>query len=69
MSEDEPNKPLLTINNIPIHFSDDWNTGIGGGLWSTGWAMACGCARVLSDVIAGEPPAIDLEGLTLERYR
>jgi hypothetical protein len=40
MSEDEPNKPLLTINNIPIHFSDDWNTGIGGGLWSTGWAMA-----------------------------
>jgi hypothetical protein len=40
MSTDEPNKPLLTINNIPIHFSQDWNTGIGGGLWSTGWAMA-----------------------------
>jgi len=36
---------------------------------STGWAMACGCARVLSDLIAGDPPAIDLEGLTLARYR
>jgi len=36
---------------------------------STGWAMACGCARVLADVIAGEPSPIDLDGLTLDRYR
>ena len=36
----EANAPLLTINAMPIHFSQDWNTGIGGGLWSTGWAMA-----------------------------
>lgn len=28
------------INDIPIHFSEDWHTGIGGGLWSTGLAMA-----------------------------
>ncbi len=35
---------------------------------SNGWAMACGAARVVTDVIAGRPPEIDLEGLTLQRY-
>jgi len=40
------------------------NTGHG----STGWVMACGSARVLADVIGGRPPAIDLDGLTLDRY-
>lgn len=40
------------------------NTGHG----STGWVMACGSARVVADVIAGKPPAIDLDGLTLDRY-
>lgn len=30
----------LTITGTPIYFSEDWNTGIGGGLWSTGLAMA-----------------------------
>lgn len=32
--------PFLTINREPIYFSEDWDTGIGGGLWSTGLAMA-----------------------------
>lgn len=31
---------FLAINGIPIYFSEDWTTGIGGGLWSTGLAMA-----------------------------
>jgi D-amino-acid dehydrogenase len=35
---------------------------------STGWAMACGSARVLCDLITGRTPEIDLEGLTLARY-
>jgi D-amino-acid dehydrogenase len=35
---------------------------------SSGWAMACGCARVTADVVAGRTPEIDLEGLTLARY-
>lgn len=35
---------------------------------SSGWAMACGAARVVADVVAGRPPQIDLEGLTIERY-
>ena len=32
--------PFLTINSEPIYFAEDWDTGIGGGLWSTGLAMA-----------------------------
>lgn len=35
---------------------------------STGWAMACGSARIVADLIAGRSPEIDLEGLTLDRY-
>ena len=43
------------------------------GLWlnlghgSSGWALACGSARALADVMAGHAPAIDLEGLGVER--
>ena len=36
---------------------------------SAGWAMACGSARVVADLLAHRKPAIDLEGLTLDRYR
>jgi D-amino-acid dehydrogenase len=36
---------------------------------STGWAMACGSGRIVADLLAGRSPAIDLDGLTLERYR
>ncbi|MFT4194006.1 D-amino acid dehydrogenase [Ottowia sp.] len=45
------------------------------GLWlnlghgSSGWALSCGSARVLADLVAGRPPAIDTEGLGLERLR
>jgi D-amino-acid dehydrogenase len=34
---------------------------------STGWAMACGSARVVADVVAGREPEIPMEGLTLAR--
>ena len=40
------------------------NTGHG----STGWVMSCGSARVVTDVIAGREPQIDLTGMTLDRY-
>ena len=36
---------------------------------STGWAMACGSGRIVADIVAGAKPGIDLEGLTLARYR
>lgn len=35
---------------------------------STGWAMACGSARIVADLIGGRAPQIDLDGLTLDRY-
>ncbi len=34
---------------------------------STGWTMSCGSARAIADLVAGVPPGIDLEGLTLAR--
>ena len=34
-----------------------------------GWTMAAGTGRVMADVISGRKPQIDLDGLTIERYR
>ncbi|MGI9026218.1 MAG: FAD-dependent oxidoreductase, partial [Burkholderiaceae bacterium] len=36
---------------------------------STGWAMAAGSGKITADVVMQRTPAIDLEGLTLARYR
>ena len=35
---------------------------------ATGWAMACGSARLVADVVAGVEPQIDPDGLTLARF-
>ncbi|KAL7431376.1 hypothetical protein ACHAXH_002027 [Discostella pseudostelligera] len=43
---------FLLINNTPIRFSEDWNTGIGGGLWSTGLAFAQYLEHRSEDVLA-----------------
>lgn len=43
------------------------------GLWlnlghgSSGWALSCGSARALADLMAGHPPDVDLEGLDISR--
>jgi len=43
------------------------------GLWlnlghgSSGWALSCGSARALADLMAGRPPEIDMEGLDISR--
>lgn len=34
---------------------------------SSGWALSCGSARVVADLIAGRPPEVDIEGLGVER--
>jgi D-amino-acid dehydrogenase len=45
------------------------------GIWlnlghgSSGWALACGSARVLADLITGRPPEIDVRGLDVARLR
>ena len=49
-------------------------TGIGNlylatGHGTLGWTMAAGTARVIADLISGRAPEIDMEGLTLARYR
>jgi D-amino-acid dehydrogenase len=35
---------------------------------SSGWVMAAVSARIVSDIVAGRTPEIDIEGLTLDRY-
>jgi D-amino-acid dehydrogenase len=34
---------------------------------SSGWALSCGCARVVADLMAGHKPEVDIEGLGVER--
>jgi len=34
-----------------------------------GWTMAAGTGRVISDLVAGRSPEIDIEGLAMARYR
>jgi hypothetical protein len=41
---------FLTIKDTPVYFSEDWNAGIGGGLWSTGLAIARYLERHADDV-------------------
>jgi D-amino-acid dehydrogenase len=40
------------------------NTGHG----TLGWTMACGSARIISDLISGRPADIDIRDLALDRY-
>ena len=36
---------------------------------SSGWALACGSARAVVDLIAGRPPEVDMAGFSLNRGR
>ncbi len=52
--------PVLGASGIP----GVWiNLGHG----SSGWALACGSARVVADLMAGHVPLLDIEGLGIER--
>ncbi len=59
MTPDGP--PILGTSPIPNLFL---NTGQG----HMGWTMACGSSRAVADVMLGRPPAIDMTGLTYDRY-
>ena len=37
---DDTLQAFLHARGVPVYFSEDWRTGIGGGLWSTGRMMA-----------------------------
>jgi D-amino-acid dehydrogenase len=41
------------------------NLGHGG----SGWALACGSARIVADAVAGRPASIEIDGLGIERLR
>jgi predicted nicotinamide N-methyase len=45
-------RPFITVHDVPIYFQEDWESGIGGGLWSTGLAMAeyLGTEHALSNI-------------------
>lgn len=52
--------PLLGATHVP----GVWiNIGHG----SSGWALSCGSARAVADLMAARPAAVDLEGLGVER--
>lgn len=54
--------PVLGASGIP----GVWlNLGHG----SSGWALSCGSARAVADLVAGRTPEINLDGLGIERLR
>jgi D-amino-acid dehydrogenase len=50
----------------PTKFRNLW---LATGHGTLGWTMAAGTGQLLADWMAGREPAIDTEGLSLERYR
>jgi D-amino-acid dehydrogenase len=36
------------------------------GQGSNGWTQACGCGRIVADILDGRVPDIDLGGLTID---
>jgi D-amino-acid dehydrogenase len=53
--------PILGPTGYPELFL---NTGHG----TLGWTMSLGSARYITDIICGQTPAIETEGLSLDRY-
>jgi len=53
--------PVVGATRLPNLF-------IATGHGTLGWTMAAGTGRVMADVMSGRKPAIDLEGLTVDRY-
>jgi D-amino-acid dehydrogenase len=60
----------MTPDGTPIVGGTEMaNLWLATGHGTLGWTMAAGTARVISDLISGRAPAIDLAGLTIARYR
>ena len=58
MTPDGP--PYLGVTPLP-------NLLLNIGQGSNGWTQACGCGRIVADILDGRAPDIDLGGLTLAR--
>jgi D-amino-acid dehydrogenase len=37
------------------------------GQGSNGWTQACGCGRIVADIVSGRRPEIDMEGFQVDR--
>jgi D-amino-acid dehydrogenase len=61
-------RPMLPDGPPVLGASSIANLYLNVGHGSTGWAMACGSARIVADIVAQRTPQIDLDGLTLERF-
>ncbi|GAA4332223.1 D-amino acid dehydrogenase [Pigmentiphaga soli] len=59
----------MTPDGPPILGRTRWpNLFLNGGHGSNGWTQSCGTARIVADIVAGRRPAVDLDGLTAERF-
>ncbi len=59
----------MTPDGTPIVGGTDLpNLYLATGHGTLGWTMAAGTARVIADLISGRKPAIDMSGLTIDRY-
>jgi D-amino-acid dehydrogenase len=54
--------PILGASGVPGIWM---NLGHG----SSGWALSCGSARIVADLMAGREPTVDIEGLGIERLQ
>jgi D-amino-acid dehydrogenase len=61
-------RPMLPDGPPVLGATPVANLYLNAGHGSSGWVMAVGSGRIVADVISGHAPAIDLEGLTLDRY-
>jgi D-amino-acid dehydrogenase len=53
--------PIIGVSKLP-------NLYINSGHGTLGWTMACGSARVITDMISGTKPDIDISDLGPGRY-
>jgi len=59
----------MTPDGPPILGRTRWNNlFLNSGHGSNGWTQSCGTSRIVADIVAGRQPAVDLEGLTAERF-
>ncbi|MDO5651319.1 MAG: D-amino acid dehydrogenase [Moraxella sp.] len=60
----------MTPDNTPIIGATPYNNlFLNTGHGTLGWTMACGSARLISDIITEQKPAISIDGLSLARYQ
>lgn len=63
------NIPMLADEVPLIGATSRSNVYVNVGHGGSGWSMALGAAKIVADQISGRSPEIDIDGLTLARYR